>query len=454
MMMKKKILSAFALGSLAGCLLLGQACRKSMEDGLPGGKNDLQDLPARWAAAADSVIEISEVPSGQQEAARLQQSFPASDFTPTGFYLPPNTQLVVKAEQLAGSTLPKILVGTYSRYKNKWNPTEFQLQNGNNTFTDSLGGLIYIRYITGGNPVSKARISFISGKKPVPFYVLGKTTHAQWLDMLNRYTDVPDVQLVSNRTIMVASRANALQFKDENQDQVLRTADRVINIEDSISGLDGATERDKVNTHKYLMTETDNEAYYMVATWYRTAYFTNTLKYVLTLSGLGTDGWGPWHELGHMHQQGAWTWGGLGEVTVNVYSLAVERTFGITPSRLHRDNVWAKVDTYLALPDGTRDFNGSNADVWVRLAMFHQLYLAFNNGFYHQLHEQVRQEQPSLANDQAKMRYFMLAACRLSGKDLSGFFRKWGFKVPDTVFDEIAALGLPAPAVDPSTLRD
>jgi hypothetical protein len=448
-MMKHQILSALAV-----CLLLSQACRKSMEPGLPPEDEASEKLSAKRITAADSVIEISEALSGPQEASRLQQSFPASDFTPTGFYLPPNTPMVVKAEQVAGAALPKVLVGTYSRYKNKWNPTEFQLHNGNNTITDSLGGLIYLRYITSANPASRARISFVSGKKPVPFYVLGKTTHAAWLDMLNQYTDVPDVQLVSNRTIMVASRANALQFKDENQDQVLRTADRVINIEDSISGLDGATERDRVNVHKYLMTETDNEAYYMVATWYRTAYFTNTLKYVLTLSGLGTDGWGPWHELGHMHQQGAWTWGGLGEVTVNVYSLAVERTFGITPSRLRRDNVWAKVDTYLALPDSGRDFNGSGADVWVRLAMFHQLWLAFNNSFYHQLHKQVRLEKPSLANDQAKMRYFMLAACNISGKDLSDFFRKWGFKVPDTVYGEIAALGLPAPAVNITTLQD
>lgn len=41
--MKRKILSTFALGSLAGCLLLSQACRKSMEDGLPAGNNGLKD---------------------------------------------------------------------------------------------------------------------------------------------------------------------------------------------------------------------------------------------------------------------------------------------------------------------------------------------------------------------------------------------------------------------------
>ncbi len=37
-----------------------------------------------------------------------------------------------------------------------------------------------------------------------------------------------------------------------------------------------------------------------------------------------------------------WTWGALGEVTVNIYSLAVERKLGITPSRLKRDNAWPK----------------------------------------------------------------------------------------------------------------
>ncbi len=43
------------------------------------------------------------------------------------------------------------------------------------------------------------------------------------------------------------------------------------------AGWTGEFPSENVNVHKYLMTETDNADYYMVATWYRTAYYQNTL---------------------------------------------------------------------------------------------------------------------------------------------------------------------------------
>ncbi|ASZ09751.1 M60 family metallopeptidase [Chitinophaga pendula] len=448
--MKSKILFACMTGAFSCLLLVNTSCRKPAAE--PPGDPAASSRDASTELLTDSVITISEQPSGSKEATRLQQGNPASDFTPTGFYLPPNGTLKVQVQQLSGSRLPRILIGTYSRYENKWDPTSYQLQAGENTITDPLGGLIYIRYITDGTPGASARLTFKEGKKPVPYFVLGKTTHAEWLSMLNLYTDVPDVQLVGKRVIIVASRAKALTYKDEDQGQVVTLADRIINIEDSLSGLWGSSERDRVNAHKYLMTETDKADTYMAATWYRTWYHKDVVNVLLTVNGIRS--WGPWHELGHMHQQGPMRWSTLGEVTVNIYSLAVERAFGITPSRLRADGVWPKVKTFLALADAERDFNGSKADVWVRLAMFHQLWLAYGDSFYQQMHQRIRQEKPTASSDNDKMRYFMLAASQLSGRNLGGFFRKWGFKVPESVYTEVNNLNLPAPTTDLTTLED
>ncbi|HVI44243.1 MAG TPA: M60 family metallopeptidase [Chitinophaga sp.] len=448
--MRRKILYFCMTCCIPVGLLMNTSCRKSAVEQLPG--KDASSKTPRTELITDSIIVVNEVPSGSKEATRLQQGNPASDFTPTGFYLAPNDTLNVYVEQITGTRLPSVLIGTYSRYVNKWDPTTYKLQAGNNNITDQLGGLIYIRYNTDATPGASARITFRKGKKPVPYFVLGKTTHADWLNMLNQYTDVPDVQLVGKRVIIVASRAKALAYKDEDQQQVVTLADRIINIEDSLSGLGAPTERDRVNVHKYLMTETDKTDTYMAATWYRTWYHTNVTNVLLTVDGIRS--WGPWHELGHMHQQGPMRWSTLGEVTVNIYSLAVERTFGITPSRLRKDGVWPKVETFLALPDTSRDYNGSKADVWVRLAMFHQLWLAFGDSFYHQIHQRIRDEKPTASTDADKMRYFMLTSSKLSGKNLSGFFRKWGFKVPASVYTEINNLNLPAPATDLTTLQD
>lgn len=444
--MKTKMLCLFATCSLSFFLLMNTGCRKNMQEQSNNLKKQVGNAHARLLT--DSFMTVNEVPSGQKEAARLQQNNPASDFTPTGFYLPANGTLKVHVQQLTGSRQPVVLVGTYSRYVNKWNPTSYQLHAGDNNISDQLGGLIYIRYTTGDTPGSSVRLDFGGDKKPVPYFVLGRTSHAHWLEMLEQYNDVPDVQLVGNRVIIVASRAKALAYKDEDQEQVVTLADRIINIEDSLSGLDANT----INVHKYLMTETDKTDTYMAATWFRTWYHSNVTSVLLTVSGIRS--WGPWHELGHMHQQGAMTWSTLLEVTVNIYSLAVERTLGITPSRIHNDGVWPRVETFLALPDADRDYNGNKSDLWVKLAMFHQLWLAFGDTFYQQIHQQIRDEKPNLSTDADKMRYFMLTSSQVSGKNLGGFFRKWGFRVPESVYTEVDNLNLPFPDSDPTTLQD
>lgn len=405
---------------------------------------------------ADSIIVVKELPSGSKEATRLAQSFPASDYQPTGFYLPPNTNVNVEVSLLSGTRLPVLLVGTYSRYESKWDPTSYTLNAGTNTISDAKGGILYIRYLND-NPVGNVRIKFLSGMRPIPYFQLGKTTQADWIKMVDNISNVPDAQLVGAKTMITFSLANAQKYKTEDQEALIRKADRVVAIEDSISGLFGTDPLDQPNVHRYMMTESDNPNYYMAATWYRTWYRnTDAVSAILKAENLT---WGPWHELGHMHQQGSWTWSELGEVTVNVYSLAVEKALGVTPGRLNSQNEWNNISSYLARPESDRSFNGSNASVWIRLGMFQQLKLAFGDSFYHELHRKARRETNRPTTTDTRMHWFMVKSCMISGKDLSDFFKKWGLKLSsqsltDAVFAEIASLKLPAPGNDLTLLRD
>lgn len=406
---------------------------------------------------ADSVVQIDEKVPGSTEAYRLAQNNPASDFYTTGFYLPPSTPLKIEVTALSGSHMPVLMVGTYSRYQAHWNPSSYTLSPGVNTLTDSVGGILYLRF-NSTTASGRVQLKFMSGMRPIPYFQLGKTTQADWVKMVDQINNVPDVQLVGNKTIITFSLANARANKNENQEALIKKADRVIVVEDSISGLFGTDPIDQPNVHKYLMTETDHTGYFMAATYFRTFYSSATggVNAILKAENLT---WGPWHELGHMHQQGSWTWTGLGEVTVNIYSIAVEKAFGITPTRLSSQGEWNKTATYLALPDAERSFNGSNASVWTRLCMFQQLKLAFGDHFYHELHKAGRRETARPNSTDTKMHWFMLKACTISGKNLTGFFQKWGLKLStqaltDAVYTDIAALGLPNPTQDISLLTD
>jgi Peptidase M60, enhancin and enhancin-like/N-terminal domain of M60-like peptidases len=413
------------------------------------------DTAADTTMISRTVFEIQSLPSGEAEAERLGQEQRASDFTPTALYLPPNQTVTLEVTHTAGSDLPTLLVGTYSRYATHENPQTVNLTMGKNSITaNQYGGLMYLRYTKTTSEVSKAKVEFLSGYKIAPLFVLDKTTTTDWAAQLQKYTETPDVLMLGTREFMVFSRAKALTWQNNDQNAVLRTADEIWNLEDKISGLDGSAPAHQPNLHKVLMTETDLPDTYMFATYYRTAYFDDVAKHAFTPLNR-TDGWGPWHELGHMHQQGAWTWEAVGEVTVNVYSLAVHRAFGIADSRLQAENAWNKMDTFFDISTATRDYNDTlQTDFFTRLCLFEQLRMAFGDAFYKELHKRTRINAPVLNNDAEKMQYFMVESSKIAGKDLTNFFRKWGFVGVEDGFTQISNLGLPQPTVEPSTLRE
>lgn len=438
-------------------LLLVASCRK---DTAPGGQTPPPVIVAppvtgSTLKTADSVQTFRERPSGSAEATRLAQSFPHADFDPTGFYLPPFVTLQVEVTPTLGARLPTLLIGTYSRYKDRWNPASIALTAGLNTVSDPSGGLLYIRF---HHPAAEGscRIRFLSGMKPVPYFQLGRTTPGDWVAMVEQL-NVPDVQLVGERSMITVSLQNARASKAEDMEALVRKTDRVIRVEDSISGQFGVDPLDQPNRHRILLTESDHPDYYMAATFYRTWYrSTDAVSAILKAANLT---WGPWHELGHMHQQGSWTWSELTEVTVNVYSIAVEQAMGVKPTRLTSQGEWTNASTYLMKPANEKDFNASSVSVWVRLCMFQQLKLAFGDGFYHQLHRLARRETNRPSTTDGRMRWFVVQASKAAGANLGAFFKAWGLRLStpaltDAAYADVQALGLPAPAQDLTALKD
>ncbi len=419
-----------------------------------GSKGNLGLVPNN----APTSLQLNEVASSDYESNRLNNT-PTADFRVTGFYAPAHTQLKlqVKGEPAASSAL-NLLVGTYSRYNNGQDLGLFKLNRGENILNvGDAGGLVYVQYTVDAYPTRThaLTLTFGEGFVPTPHYVLGKTTKADWKNQLKTYTSTPDVVMESKRSFMVFSRENALRWQDNDQDSVLKAADQILDAEDAISGLDGSSEIHRRNTNQFLMTQAEDG--WMYATNFRVAFSEGAAPYAFTPLITGKlpdsgDAWGVWHELGHLHQQ-AWTWDALGEVSVNIYALAAERSLGVKPPRLVINDVWTAISNHLGNTDANKDFNADSVDVFVRRGMFQQLWIAYGDNFYHQLQKKTREDKPALNTDAEKMRYFMLKACAISGQNLTGFFKKWGLQA-DAVYREIAAMRLPAPTTDPSTLQD
>jgi hypothetical protein len=409
------------------------------------------------------VYTITEKPTAFQEADRLGIWFPASDFEALGLYLSPDETIDIDVRNIRDDSQPKLLVGTYSRYKSDEVPTVYELAAGPNTITDSKGGLLYLQFVTDEIPSGKVEVS-IDGGSPIPSYVLGTSTHEEWLSDLNAMA-YEDVQFISDKTMVVVSKAAALQYKDENQDSMLETLDEVWRIEDYISGIDGSSDLHKPNVHKILITElTEKDLDFgLAAEEHRILVPTKALKNIMDPSHAASAAWGLWHEMGHHHQALNWDWNEVDEVTVNIYSLASLYAFDGTIAWLRGNKVWDALDEYFSSPIEGRNFNKDKTIGGKgRLAMFRQLWMAFGDEFYIKVHQLAREDNakpdPRIESrdldTENQMTNFMVLASQASGYDLTNFFREWGFVLPQEDYDLLASLKLPEPEIDLITLRE
>ena len=412
---------------------------------------------------ADNVFTITEKPTAMQEADRLAIWFPASDFEPVGIYLAPNESIKIEVENRKGTTQPKLLVGTYSRYKSNEVPTEHDLAAGRNTISDKKGGLLYLKYVTEDTPSGVAEVTIKGGTK-VPVYTLGKTTHEEWLNLLDSMADT-DVHMVSNRTMLTITKETALKYKDQNQDSMLMMLDKVSDIEDYISGIDGSSDLHKPNVHKMQITElTEKDLDFgLAAEEHRIMVPTKSVWNLMEPESTSSKAWGLWHEMGHHRQALNWDWGQVDEVTVNIYSLACLYGFNGTMTWLKGSDIWDVVSEYFKSPIEERNFNN---DITIkgngRLAMFRQLWMAYGDEFYIGVHKLAREDnakpnprvEPRTENTESQMANFMILASQASGHNLGDFFREWGFVLPQKDYDALAALNLPDPEIDLIALRE
>lgn len=143
-------------------------------------------------------------------------------------------------------------------------------------------------------------------------------------------------------------------------------------------------------------------------------------------------GWGIAHEIGHVMDKL-----GKAEITNNIYSLMAQTADGksnILPSRLETSGIYEKA--YEKVSVGGK---GLPNDVFVQLAMYWQLHLAYDDAdnptkFYNELHKLYRGSELNSFEDMNK---FAVASSKIAQKDLSIFFERWGVDLSEAAKAEM-----------------
>ncbi|HHT7229038.1 TPA: M60 family metallopeptidase, partial [Bacillus cereus] len=377
---------------------------------------------------------------GDVEVLKQQErkSMAFSPYEPTGLYAKPNEQITINVE---GNQDIQVYIGTYS-YDASWREDSkiksFTLKPGINTIQSPNGGMIYFDNKQQGDSI---RTTITTGGTTTPFFELGKHTKQDLINMLDQYPNAHAVELKGERVLITASPARVKKYLlGSNTDpvQLLKKMDEATRIQDKVAGLS----EEQVDKHYvHYVEENHSPDYYMYATSYRTAYVGDAIQYVLDINKFITDGWGPWHEAGHLRQQSPWKFYNMTEVQNNIYSLSVEKAFN-QPSNLEKSGIYPKAFQYLEQVNKNYD---EISDVFVKLVMLWQLQLAYGEDFYPKLHQLYR-DMPSSElpqTDENKKQLFMISASKVAKQNLIPFFEKWGLRPNNDTIQKVAVLGYP-----------
>ncbi|WP_144525333.1 M60 family metallopeptidase [Bacillus sp. DE0042] len=363
------------------------------------------------------------------------------NYMPTGIYVKPNEQVTIT---VSGTQKIRAIIGTH-QYDKEWGK-EIDLSPGSNTISSPNGGLLgFDNYQDTGT----VKVKVTQGGSPVPFFELGKHTKEDWIIMMNKYPDAHAVQLRSKKAVLTVTRDSANKYI-VNQDPIplLEKYDKMIEAEDKISGL---SETDLNPLHQptrriWAFVENPNAQSWGMYAGLDGAVFTTAGEAIKSTLNVNDFGWGQMHEAGHARQQHPWTWGngsGMGEVTVNLYSLAADKkVYPNKPTRLETEGDYNRAFSYLKQTN--KEYNNID-DAFVKLVMLWQLHLAYGDDFYPNLHKLYRElpEEQLPKTDEDKIQAFIYNTSKIAKQNLLPFFDQWGLKATQETRQKVEALNNP-----------
>ncbi|MCM3492510.1 M60 family metallopeptidase [Paenibacillus lactis] len=384
-------------------------------------------------------------------------ALPSKNWVSTGLYAPPGKAVTLEVPE--GAEHLTVQIGSHDddlRGASKWERAPLvvnhqKLAPGRNQVNSPYGGLIYLIPLKS-KPGVKVKVS-ISGAVEAPRFVLGETTAEQWEAIRNLPPSVPFAELQGKRIVLTVP--SELIRDVSNPEELMQTWDEIYDSYDELVGLHS----ERAMPHTAHKMNRRYVADVQISSGAMHAGYPIMLPFsyapnLLDIDYLRSSAWGFWHELGHEYQQRTWTWGDVGEVTVNIFSLYTQERYG-NPSELLKvgsdgQDYYDRAISFASSDDPDKKY-GSIGN-YERLVMFKQLQLSYGWDLYTRIFEAYR-EMPQ-SDIQNTVDTFALVASREAGEDLTQFFSQWAIGLTDQGKDKIKALQLPQPQQEMWLLRE
>lgn len=360
----------------------------------------------------------------------------------TGLYAPAGE--VVRVVVPSGAPAMSVQIGCHTDSiagKNRWDrvpriTTKMALKPGENRVASAFGGLVYLiptRDRRGlDSQAERARVS-ISGVVEAPRFVLGETDVGAWRSTI-RSAPGPWAELETSKVIVSVPSSHVRDLDDPRG--VLEVWDRVLDAAADLATIS----RERERPQRYV-ADVQISAGYMHS-GYPIMTHLDAADEMVEEAKLRAGSWGLFHELGHNHQQGTWTFHGTGEVTCNLFSLYIMETVcGKEEGTGHEALAKRLARRARYLAEGT-SFETWCSDPFLALTMYIELREAFGWEAFKAVFAEYRDlpagERPT--TEPEKRDEWMVRFSRQVGRNLGAFFRAWGVPVSDEAVSSVAAL--------------
>jgi hypothetical protein len=409
---------------------------------------DARRLPPEKVRAHPAAAEFPGPVSA--EAPRVERTVEVDTAVPdwhsTGLYAPPGEVVTVTVPEAVVPGKLAVRIGAHADslwHLDRWRRCpevcrQFTIAAASTRIAGAFGGPIYI-VVPRGCRLGSVPVT-IAGAVEAPLFVRGRTDAGEWRRTI-RGRPAPWAELATDKLVLTVPSKVVRGLDDP--EAVLAFWDRVLDACADLAALPARRERPE-----RFVTDVQISAGYMHS-GYPLMTLLDMPEVLVDVPRIVSNGhggvWGLFHELGHNHQSGDWTFEGTGEVTVNLFTMYVfETVCGLPAAKAHGGISGAerarKLKAYCAAPG----FEAWKRDPFLALILYLQVREAFGWDAYKKVFAEYRalprRERPR--TDAEKRDQWMVRLSRAVGRNLGPFFEAWA--VPTSSAARASIAGLPA----------
>ncbi|TKC02548.1 M60 family metallopeptidase [Pedobacter cryotolerans] len=362
----------------------------------------------------------------------------------TGFYVPAGEKVKITiADELIGQRL-KAQIGVHNNdlmHKDELTrlgfdlTREFELNTTEKVIFSPYGGLLSIK-VADTSALKFIKLT-VSGAVKSPYFKLGETTEDEWKAQIKGHK-APWAELSSEKVSLIIPSNRILKL--DHPQQLMQFWDKVLDADADLAIVS------RERKYKERIIVDDQVAFgFMFTDQDRIVVPEESCDWMLNENILLTKGsWGHFHELGHRHQFWGIDFDGLGEVTVNLFSMYVydqvlKKGIYSADNISSREVVFKRIKKYL---NNKPTFEKWKDDPFTALCMYIQLIENFGWKPIKEVNKVYRNLPLSNypKSQQEKIDFWFINISKATKTNLSSFFDVWKLPISNEAKREVANL--------------